>query len=89
MTFIKWLGMQVPQEIEDRILTSTDPVRESVAIAGELLKRILECTATSGVPIGINVESLSIFAEEINAAHDLFQLLQVSQSFIHVYMLIA
>jgi hypothetical protein len=29
------------------------------------------------VPLGINVESLSIFKEEIDAAHTLFQQLQV------------
>jgi hypothetical protein len=34
-------------------------------------------TAGSGVPLGINVESLSIFREEIDAAHTLFQKLQV------------
>ena len=28
-----------------------------------------------GVPLGLNVESLSIFKEEINGAHELFQVL--------------
>lgn len=38
----------------------------------EVLTGIVGC----GVPIGINVESLSIFREEIDAAHSLFQTLQ-------------
>jgi hypothetical protein len=76
MTFIKWLGMQVPTEIEERIFAAANPVQESVAIHCEILARVLEATATTGIPLGINVESLSIFKEEIDAAHDLFQRLQ-------------
>ena len=76
MSFIKWLGMDVPQDVEDRILKAEQPVAESVVLLCELLTEILEQTAGSGVPIGLNVESLSIFKEEIDAAHDLFQKLQ-------------
>jgi hypothetical protein len=79
MTFIKWLGMQVPPEVESRILEATDNVRESITILKEILIRILQNTSSSGVPIGLNVESLSIFKEEINGAHELFQILQVSK----------
>jgi hypothetical protein len=32
------------------------------------------------VPVGINVESLSIYKEEIDAAHELFQKLQVADT---------
>jgi hypothetical protein len=78
MTFIKWLGMAVPQAIEDRIFSSNDPVRESVVILGEILKEILLKTGGTGVPLGINVESVSIYRDEINAAHELFQSLQVN-----------
>ena len=42
----------------------------------ELLEQILSATAGSGVPLGINVESVSIFREEIDAAHELFRRLQ-------------
>jgi hypothetical protein len=78
MTFIKWLGMNVPPEIEERIFKAENPVKESINLLCELLTTILARTAGSGVPLGINVESLSIFKEEIDAAHELFQRLQVS-----------
>lgn len=77
MTFIRWLGMSVPPETEARILEAEKPVDESVAIACENLINILASTGRCGVPIGINVESLSIYKEEIDAAHTLFQKLQV------------
>ena len=76
MTFIKWLGMHVPEDVERRILDSDSPVNTSVSLLKELLGTILLETAGSGVPLGINVESLSIFKEEIDAAHELFQSLQ-------------
>jgi hypothetical protein len=76
MTFIKWLGMHVPPEVEARILSSADPVQESVKVLTEVLTTVLELTGGCGVPLGINVESLSIFREEIDAAHRLFQKLQ-------------
>lgn len=76
MTFIKWLGMDVPAEIESRIFSAANPVQESIAISCEILKTVLEQTRGFGIPLGINVESLSIFKEEIDAAHDLFQKLQ-------------
>ena len=69
--------MHVPEDVEQRILSSSNPVNESVEILCEVFNYILINTHGTGVPIGINVESLSIFKEEINAAHNLFQRLQV------------
>jgi len=78
MSFIKWLGMSVPVEVEQRILTAENPVNESVKILQDLLVTILEHTGGCGVPLGLNVESLSIFKDEIEASHILFQTLQAS-----------
>lgn len=77
MTFIKWLGMYVPADAEERIFAAEKPVVESITLLRELLLSVLQHTHNSGVPIGVNVESLSIFKDEIDAAHDLFQSLQV------------
>ena len=77
MTFVKWLGMYVPEDVEKRIFEAENPVKESMTFLRETLEYILEQTHNTGVPIGINVESLSIFKDEIDAAHDLFQILQV------------
>jgi hypothetical protein len=40
------------------------------------LRTILQATASCSVPLGVSVESVSIFREEIDAAHDLFVKLQ-------------
>ncbi len=78
MTFIKWLGMNVPEGVHDRIMTAEKPVEESILVANELLNTILEQTHGCGVPIGMNVESLSIFKDEIEGAHTMFRTLQAT-----------
>ena len=87
LTFIEWLGMHVPKDVKERILSAKTvglaegqrdrgPVKESCRILQEVFKEVLAGIVGAGVPIGINVESLSIFKEEIDAAHRLFRDLQ-------------
>lgn len=76
LDFIKWLGMSVPEALEARIFAAESPVKESLVALGEVLVAVLQGSAGSGVPLGLNVESVSIVKEEIDAAHTLFQNLQ-------------
>merc|ERR1712072_883466 len=52
------------------------PVEISCDLLCEKFRYILMETAGCGVPIGINVESVSGFKDEIDATHDLFRRLQ-------------
>jgi len=101
LEFIKWLGMQVPPEAEERMFAASDaalaaaagaitpvapgatkpkrlkpPVQLSCELLCDNLRRILQETSGSGVPLGVNVESVSGFKDEIDATHDLFRSLQ-------------
>jgi hypothetical protein len=91
MQFIKWLGMMVPDEVEERIFAGAEQapelqkwggadgaraVKASCALMCENLSAILAQTAGCGVPLGVNVESVSGFKNEIDATHDLFRDLQ-------------
>ena len=78
LDFIRWLGMSVPADLEARIFTSPNPVHESLSALKEVLIAVLQATAGSGVPLGLNVESVSIVREEIDGAHTLFQSLQAT-----------
>ena len=73
MVFLKWLGVRVPEDAEKRILDAESPVDESVALLCELFSEILDKTRGCGVPLGVSVESVSIFKKEIEAVHDLFR----------------
>jgi 5,10-methylenetetrahydrofolate reductase len=71
MDFIKWLGVRVPQETQDKILNADHPVGASVEILCQTLERILAETVGVGVPLGISCESVSIYKAEIDGVHDI------------------
>ena len=83
MNFIKWLGVRVPEWVEQRIFSedatpaktplNKSPVERSVDILCDMCEDILEQTKDSGVPVGVSVESVSIFKNEVEAAHELFR----------------
>jgi len=68
ISFLKWLGVSVPPETEHAILGAADPLARSVEICRENLRRLLPQAAASLIPIGINVESVSIHRDEIDAS---------------------
>ena len=76
MDFVKWLGVRVPAEAEEKILSADRPVDASVEFLCDMLTRILDETMGIGVPLGISCESVSIYKAEIDGVHDLFRRLQ-------------
>ncbi len=68
LNFIKWLGIRVPAWVEDDLRKAPDMLAQSLnlieAFFGELSAYALEL----GVPIGCNVESVSIRKAEIEAS---------------------
>lgn len=75
ITFLKWLGVHIPFETESAILTAADPIARSIEICRDNLRRILDHEYAREIPLGINVESVSINRDEIDASVDLFRAL--------------
>lgn len=67
LEFMKWLGISFDPEIEQRLLASSDMLRESILVCEELIRRFVR-QSSGRVPIGINVESVSIRRTDIAAA---------------------
>ena len=76
LAFIKWLGVNVAPTTEQAILSSADPLAKSIQICCETLSRILDQDFCSFLPLGINVESVSINKMEIDGSIELFHALQ-------------
>jgi hypothetical protein len=76
LTFIKWLGVNVAQTTEQAILSAADPLAKSIQICCETLSRILDEEFCDFLPLGINVESVSINKLEIDGSIELFHELQ-------------
>ena len=75
MAFLKWLGVNLPAETERAILGAPNPLAKSIGICRENLRRILAHDYAHSIPLGVNVESVSINKDEIDASIDLFHAL--------------
>ena len=72
LAFMKWLGIAFDPAIERRLLQSRDMLAESVAICERLILDIAE-RRDGPIPLGINVESVSIRRADIDAAAGLVE----------------
>ena len=75
LAFMKWLGVRFGEDTERAILGAARPLEQSIAICRENLRRILAHDWAREIPLGVNVESVSIVREEIDASVDLFHAL--------------
>jgi hypothetical protein len=75
MEFMKWLGISIPRWLENELRHSSDVLSRSVELAVEVAGEVSRFARARGVPVGINVESVSIRKEEIEASELLFRLL--------------
>jgi hypothetical protein len=71
LAFLKWLGVRVPEETARSIFNAPNPLARSIEICRANLRRILERGYHAGIPLGVNVESVSINRDEIDASIDL------------------
>ena len=76
LAFLRWLGVNVPADTERAILGAADPLARSIQVCRDNLRRILDGAYASHVPLGVNVESVSINRDEIDASIDLFHALR-------------
>lgn len=78
LEFMEWLGISVPVATQHRILDAANPLGESVRICRNNLDQILEACGDLGIPLGLNIESLTNRKEEIDAAIRLYKLLKAT-----------
>ena len=71
LAFLRWLGVNVAAETEREILGAAQPLAQSIRICCDNLRRILDGKYAGAIPLGVNVESVSINRDEIDASVDL------------------
>ena len=76
MAFLRWLGVNVPDATARAILGDARPIEKSIAICRDNLRRILDGRYAGEIPLGVNVESVSINRDEIDASVELFHALR-------------
>lgn len=68
LSFMKWLGIAVPRWIENELAHSPDPLEASVRSCVRIFSEIWEYAREKRIPVGVNVESISIRKVEVEAS---------------------
>ena len=76
LSFMRWLGINITPQTERAILGASNPLAKSIEICRDNLRRILDGGYAGQVPLGVNVESVSINRDEIDASIELFHVLK-------------
>jgi hypothetical protein len=76
LAFMRWLGVNITADTERAILGAASPLAKSIEICRDNLRRILDQPYAAHLPLGVNVESVSINRDEIDASIDLFHALR-------------
>jgi hypothetical protein len=71
LEFLRWLGVDVPRWIENDLRHATNPLAASLEQAAATAVELIDFCRRLDVPFGLNVESVSIRREEIEASVEL------------------
>jgi hypothetical protein len=73
LEFMKWLGISFPRWLENELRHSSDTLQRSIDLCESVLIDVQHYAREKGLPIGINVESVSIRKSEIEASVELYR----------------
>lgn len=68
LQFMKWLGINVPKWLENDLMHSKDILDKSLTLSKNIFEELFEFALEKGIPIGCNIESLSIRKVEIETS---------------------
>lgn len=68
LDFMKWLGINIPLHLENRLKNSEHILEDSVKLSRDIFEILYFYGKGKGIPIGCNVESVAIRKEEIDAS---------------------
>lgn len=71
LAFMKWLGIAFPRWLDNDLRHAADPLATSVRLCERIFAEAWDYAREQGVPLGVNVESVSIRKAEIEAATEL------------------
>jgi hypothetical protein len=76
LEFMKWLGIRFPRWLENELRFAADPLETSLALCERIFLEVWSYARDKGIPLGVNVESVSIRKAEIDASVRLVQTLR-------------
>jgi 5,10-methylenetetrahydrofolate reductase len=73
LEFMKWLGISFPRWLENELRHSADTLERSIDLCENVFSDVQDYAREKHLPIGINVESISVRKSEVDASVELFQ----------------
>jgi 5,10-methylenetetrahydrofolate reductase len=73
LEFMKWLGISFPRWLENELRHSGDTLERSIDLCESVFTDVQDYAREKHLPIGINVESVSIRKSEVDASVELFR----------------
>jgi hypothetical protein len=73
LEFMKWLGISFPRWLENELRHSADTLERSIDLCESIFTDVQDYAREKHLPIGINVESVSIRKSEIDASVELYR----------------
>ena len=71
LAFLRWLGIEVPRWIENDLLRAQDTLAQSVDTCLRVFDDLWDFARKRDIPLGCNVESVSLSRREIDASVEL------------------
>jgi len=68
LEFMKWLGISIPKWLENDLINSEDILNKSVSQSKAIFSELMDFSTEKGIPIGCNIESVSVRKVEIEAS---------------------
>ncbi len=76
LSFMRWLGIRFPRWLENELRFAADPLETSLRLCERIFLEIWSYARDKGIPLGVNVESVSIRKAEIDASVELVKTLR-------------
>lgn len=76
LAFMKWLGISFPRWLENELLHAKDALTTSLGLCEVIFEEAYDYATSKGIPLGVNVESVSIRKAEIEASVELLKKLR-------------
>lgn len=76
LEFMKWLGISFPEALERELREAKDPLETSIDVCERIFSEAWDFAREKRLPIGVNVESVSIRRVEIEASLELLSRLR-------------
>ena len=73
LEFMKWLGISFPRWLENELRHSADTLERSIDLCETVFTAVQDYAREKQLPVGINVESVSIRKSEVDASVELYR----------------